>query len=55
MSQTTPTIDKADKCLQTLKMFVFTRPVPSEVMRECDTHEFYFLERTDKGKKNKTM
>ena len=35
MSQTTPTMDKADNCLQTLKMFVFTRPVPSEEMRKC--------------------
>ena len=35
MSQTTPTMDKADKCLQTLKMFVFTRPFPCEEMMEC--------------------
>ena len=37
ISQTTPTIDEADKCLQTPEMFVFTRPVPSEEMRECVT------------------
>ena len=35
MSQTTPTMDEVDKRLQTLKMFVFTRPVPSEEMMEC--------------------
>ena len=34
MSQTTPTIDEIDECLKTLKMFVSTRPVPSEEMME---------------------
>ena len=38
ISQTTPTIDEVDKCRQTLKLFVFTRPVPSEEMMERIIH-----------------
>ena len=34
ISQTTPTIDEIDEYLITLKMFVSTRPVPSEEMME---------------------
>ena len=46
-------MDEVDKRLQTLKMFVFTRPVPSKEMMECMISMSSFFERNDKERKMK--